>query len=50
MRFTTNKDKAQKIHERVASKSGACSVCSEWCVFKILDEYMEKEGPPEKCF
>jgi phosphomethylpyrimidine synthase len=49
LKLAINRDKARMIHERVKSESGACSMCSDWCVFKILDKYM-KERPPEKCF
>jgi phosphomethylpyrimidine synthase len=50
LKHAINKDKARRIHERVKSKSGACSMCSNWCVFKILDKYLKSEGIPERCF
>ncbi|MEM0232628.1 MAG: phosphomethylpyrimidine synthase ThiC [Candidatus Nezhaarchaeales archaeon] len=31
---------AMKIHSRVPSKSGACSVCGEYCVYLILSRFL----------
>ncbi|RLF12028.1 MAG: phosphomethylpyrimidine synthase [Thermoprotei archaeon] len=32
---------ARDIHERVPSKSGACSVCGDYCVYLILSRFLE---------
>nr|MDO8100180.1 phosphomethylpyrimidine synthase ThiC [Candidatus Njordarchaeota archaeon] len=42
-----NPEKATKIHNRVKSSSGACSMCGDWCVFKILGNRLVK--PTERC-
>jgi len=34
---------AKKIHDRVPSKSGACSVCGEYCVYLILSKFLGRE-------
>jgi len=42
-----NPEKATKIHNRVKSSSGACSMCGDWCVFKVLGDRLVK--PTERC-
>ncbi|MEM0217226.1 MAG: phosphomethylpyrimidine synthase ThiC [Candidatus Nezhaarchaeales archaeon] len=45
---------AMKIHNRVPSKSGACSVCGEYCVYLILSKFLgqkvNQRDFPSSCY
>jgi phosphomethylpyrimidine synthase len=45
---------AMRIHRRVPSKSRACSVCGEYCVYLILSKFfgqkVEQRGSTEICY
>ncbi|MEM1559126.1 MAG: phosphomethylpyrimidine synthase ThiC, partial [Candidatus Bathyarchaeia archaeon] len=36
-KLSMDPEKASEIHGRVKSRSGACTMCGEYCVYKILD-------------
>ncbi|MBS7643065.1 phosphomethylpyrimidine synthase ThiC [Candidatus Bathyarchaeota archaeon] len=42
IRLSINPEKAKEVHSRAKSKSGTCSMCGEWCVFKILGSYFKQ--------
>jgi phosphomethylpyrimidine synthase len=44
--FSVDPEKAKEIRERFKPKTDACSMCGEYCVFRILPLKREKE----KCF
>ncbi len=37
-------EEAERIHNRVPSRSGACSVCGKYCVFLVLSRYLSSKG------
>ncbi|MDI9619795.1 MAG: phosphomethylpyrimidine synthase ThiC [Candidatus Nezhaarchaeota archaeon] len=39
-KLSIDPETARRIHRRVPSKSGACSVCGEYCVYLILSKFL----------
>ena len=44
LELTLDPDRAREIHGRVKSRSRACTMCGDWCVFSILERYRKKIG------
>jgi len=42
VKLAINPEKAKEVHNRAQSKFGTCSMCGEWCVFKILASYLKQ--------
>jgi len=40
-KLSLDPEEARRIHERVPSRSGACSVCGKYCVFLLLSRYLK---------
>ncbi len=40
-KLSMDPEEARRIHERVPSRSGACSVCGKYCVFLLLSRYLK---------
>ncbi|MEM4576889.1 MAG: phosphomethylpyrimidine synthase [Candidatus Nezhaarchaeales archaeon] len=43
-KLSLDPETAMKIHRRVPSKSQACSVCGEYCVYLILSKFLGREA------
>ena len=43
-KLSMDPEEARRIHERVPSRSGACSVCGKYCVFLLLSRYLKGSG------
>lgn len=39
-KLSVDPDKASEIHGRVKSRSGACTMCGDYCVYKILKRFL----------
>lgn len=42
IRLSLDPDKAREIHRRKNSKSGTCTMCGDWCTYKIIKDTLKK--------
>ncbi|MCP8323838.1 MAG: phosphomethylpyrimidine synthase ThiC, partial [Candidatus Methylarchaceae archaeon HK02M2] len=42
IRLSVDPDRAKEIHYRTKSKSGTCTMCGDWCTYKIVEKVSKK--------